>query len=193
MAVLAPIPRARAARATAVNPGFFRIMRRAYRRSAARVSIPIRNGCQGVLVPDKWSTRTRHSGGCEKLAVNPPNANTVFRIASGVSVPELSLPCGGARALGVCLRNAGRGGGMAIVRADASAAGPGTGGAGAVFAGHAAVPGGRTYGRPLSPQEHSAVLHGRLRAGSPVAGGLHVERIPGRLSDLPGAAAERNR
>src|ERR1700682_6154924 len=71
MAVLAPIPNARAARATAVNPGFFHIMRRAYRRSAARVSIPIRNGRQVVLVPGKCSPRTRHSGGCAKLAVYP--------------------------------------------------------------------------------------------------------------------------
>src|ERR1700682_540678 len=103
----------------------------------------------------------------------PPNANTVFRLPGVVSLPELYVQCRGARALGVCLRDAGRGGGMAIVRVDAPAAGPGIGGAGAVFGGHSAVPGSGTYGRPLSPQNYSAVLHGRLCAGSTAAGGVH--------------------
>ncbi len=74
---------------------------------------------------------------------------------------------------------------------DASAAGSGTGGFGAICAGRAAVPGFRAYGGPAPAPIHSAGLLCRVRGLFRAAAGAHLARGFVGVAHLRGAAGQR--
>src|SRR5579875_3956628 len=87
------------------------------------------------------------------------HGDRVPRCPSSVPLPQLSVPFGRARAFGSGLGDAGRGGRLADLWADAPPVGFRAGGPGAVPSPGSAVYGGGQYGRPGSAAADLANRH----------------------------------
>src|ERR1022692_1340534 len=106
---------------------------------------------------------------------------------------QLPLLPDGPRADDYRVGDAGRGGRLAGVCADASPAGPRTGGAGAVSSRHPSLSRRGPDGRPFCAPTNPASMLRRLRAVLPDAVGADVARLILRVPDLWRAAIEWNR